>query len=148
MIELKRIKYEDLKGQTRKQENYNFHKAAAILVDYGFTTISRLSDDRNEVDFTALHMDGKTEIKIQLTGGIGFYKAYLGKDIYIMFCDQPTGVFYIYNHDELIEEIKSQVNYFETDSWKGEKEKYTISEMSDKLREMMQNYAFKEDRNN
>jgi len=47
----------------RQQENYNFHKVAAKLADFGFNCI-RLSDDFEGADFIALHVDGKTILRV------------------------------------------------------------------------------------
>ena len=59
----------DLNGKAR--EMYNFHKVAAVLADYGYTCMW-LSNDWNGADFIAVHIDGVSDIKVQLKGGISF----------------------------------------------------------------------------
>ena len=68
-MELKRINYAEL--NPKAQELYNFHKSASILADYGYNCIW-LSNDWNGADFIAVHINGISDIKIQLKGGIYF----------------------------------------------------------------------------
>lgn len=50
-----RIDYKEGTGKSSKQvETYNFHKAAAVLVEFGFDCI-RVSDDWEGADFLAHH---------------------------------------------------------------------------------------------
>lgn len=41
----------------RQRENFNLHKVAARLADYGFHSL-RLTDDWQGADFIACHIDG------------------------------------------------------------------------------------------
>ena len=84
-MKLEPIKYEDLNAKAK--ETYNFHKIAAILADYGYNSIW-LSNDWNGADFIAVHIDGVSDIKIQLKGGISFAQKYRGKNLYIGFIEQ------------------------------------------------------------
>ncbi len=52
MSKLTKIRYDDLNA--RQQENYNFHKAACVLAEYGYNCI-RLSDDWEGADFLVYH---------------------------------------------------------------------------------------------
>ena len=106
---------------TKHIENYNFAKIAAVLADYGFCCL-RLSDDWNGADFLAVHYEGRT-LKVQLKGRFSFAKKYIGKDIYIAFPVDEG--WYLYPHDELLEECKQERITFTqggNDSWelKGE----------------------------
>lgn len=92
-MELSKISYVAL--NPRQQEVYNFHKVAAILADYGFTSI-RLSDDWQGADFIAVHIDGVTTLRVQLKGRLTFAKKYLGKGLYIAFRYQED--WYLYPH--------------------------------------------------
>lgn len=69
---------------SRQKENYNFHKVAAVLADYGYNSL-RLTDDFEGADFIALHKDGEQFLKVQLKGRLTFAKKYLNKGIYIAF---------------------------------------------------------------
>ena len=77
-MKLQKIKYTDLNAKA--QETYNFHKAACILADYGYNCIW-LSNDWNGADFIAVHIDGISDIKVQLKGGPSFAKKYKDKNL-------------------------------------------------------------------
>ena len=111
-----KINYQDQLND-RQKENYNFQKASAQLADYGFNCL-RLSDDWQGADFIACHIDGNTFLKIQLKGRLTFNKKYIGKNLYIVFCEK--NVWYIYPHDKLFQELSDKV--LDSDSWelKGE----------------------------
>ena len=94
-----RISYNDLKG--RQQENYNFHKVASAMADFGYNAMW-LNDDWENADFIAVHIDGATMLRVQLKGRFGFDKKYRGKNLWIAFRDSKTGEIYIYPHDELL----------------------------------------------
>src|SRR5258705_11727854 len=93
------VEYSKLTG--RQQENYNFVKLSAVLADFGFATV-RLTDDWCGADFIAMHMDGKTLLKVQLKGRLYFGKKYLGKDLLFGFC--ANGDWYLYPHDSVLEQ--------------------------------------------
>ena len=94
-----RVAYGDMNA--RQQESYNYHKVAAALSDYGFNAI-RLDDDWEGADFIAVHIDGKTVLRVQLKGRFGFDKKYRGKNLWIAFRDNKTGKIFIYQHDKLL----------------------------------------------
>ena len=97
----KHISYGQL--NSRQKENYNFHKVAARLADYGFNCL-RLTDDWQGADFIACHVDGQTFLKVQLKGRLCLDKKYLGKNIYIAFLRDDDC--YVYPHDELLTAIQ------------------------------------------
>jgi hypothetical protein len=107
------VHYEQL--NSRQQENYNFHHAAAVLAEYGYTSI-RLSDDWNGADFIALHTDGH-DLRIQLKGRLYIDKKYIGKNLWIAFVDHTSGDVYIYEHDYMVQIVLKNTNVENTDSW-------------------------------
>ena len=113
MIDLKKVNYNQLNA--RQKENYNYHKVASALADYGYDCM-RLNNDWEGADFIAVKDDRM--IKVQLKGRLTFAKKYIGKDIYIAFIEK--GVAKIYNHDNALE-IATK-NILESQSWvsKGE----------------------------
>ena len=117
----KKITYKELNA--RQKENYNFHKIAAVLSDYGFNSL-RLTDDWEGADFIARHIDGELSLKVQLKGGLGVYKKYRGKDIYIAFRDKDD--YYVYPHDAFLDEV-ALAKIEHTESWKRENGFYTWS---------------------
>ena len=94
-----RAAYEDMNA--RQQENYNFHKIAAVMAEYGYNSI-RLSDDWEYADFIAIHIDGDTMRRVQLKGRFGFDKKYRGKNLWIAFRDSKSEEIYVYPHDKLL----------------------------------------------
>lgn len=89
---------------SRQQENYNFHKVAARLADYGFNCL-RLTDDWQGADFIACHIDGQTFLKVQLKGRLCLDKKYIGKDIHVAFLHGDDC--FLYPHDELLATVIS-----------------------------------------
>jgi hypothetical protein len=115
-MQLTRINYKDLNG--RQKEIYNFQKVAAMLADYGFNCI-KLNDDWHGADFLAYHKDGSDTLKVQLKSRITVCKKYVGKDIHMAFPTSPaSGVWYLVNHDELVEIVGRHSDWLHSESWK------------------------------
>ena len=109
MKELNKVDYNSLNA--KQKENYNFHKVAAALADYGYNSM-RLNDDWQGADFIAIK--GEEMIKVQLKGRFTIDKKYLGKEIYIAFIED--GVIKVYYHDEVVNSLSGSI--LETKSWK------------------------------
>jgi len=90
----RQVAYADL--NSRQKENYNFHKIAARLADYGFNCL-RLTDDWQGADFIACHVDGETFLKVQLKARFVLDRKYCGKDIHMAFLHGHD--LYLYPHD-------------------------------------------------
>lgn len=87
---------------SRQKENFNFHKVAARLADYGFNSL-RLTDDWEGADFLACHIDGETVLKIQLKGRLTLDRKYIHKDIRIAFrLDEDC---FLYPNDEVLDRV-------------------------------------------
>lgn len=99
----------------RQKENYNFHKVAARLADYGFNCL-RLTDDWQGADFIASHIDGETFLKVQLKGRLTIERKYVGKDIHIAF--NENGDWYLYPHDEMSKFIDTANRINNSRSWR------------------------------
>lgn len=108
----RRIKYTDLNG--KQKENYNFQKVAGVLADYGFNCM-RLSDDWQGADFIAYHKDSEGTLRVQLKARLTVDKKYIGKGLHITF--PIKGTWYLLGHDELIQIVKANANFLNTDSW-------------------------------
>ena len=107
------VPYEELNKKQR--ENHNFHKVAAVLADYGYNSI-RLTDDAEKADFLAVHIDGKTILRVQLKGRLEVNKKYMGKDLHIAF---PAGAgAYVFPHDEFVKKAGELGKFTHTNSWK------------------------------
>lgn len=115
-MKFEKINYNELNA--RQKENYNFHKVASVLADYGYDSM-RLNNDWEGADFIAVNKDDM--IKVQLKGRFTVAKKYLNKDLFIAFIED--GQVKLYNHDEVISSLpeniinsKSWVDY-ETYTW-------------------------------
>jgi len=133
----KKIAYRQL--NSRQKENYNFHKLASVLVDYGYTTLMRLSDDWREADLIAQHRDRKQEMRVQLKSRLTFSKKYLGKGLWIAFPD--SGRWYLYPHDRLLKKFKFQ----RTKSWAKRRGQYTFPYLSRDRQHLLEKYALSEE---
>lgn len=112
---IKRINPEGL--SPKQKENYNFHKQAAVLADYGFNCI-KLTDDWEGADFLA-HRNEIT-LKVQLKSRTAIAKKYIEKDLYILFPLDDTDVnsdWCLIKHDILIELIANKLDWLNTKSW-------------------------------
>ncbi len=130
-MKLEKIKYTDL--NSKAQEMYNFHKTAAILADYGYSCMW-LSNDWNGADFIAVHIDGISNINVQLKGGPSFAKKYRGKNLYIGFLDQDY--LYIYPHDEILDQVEAVIS---DKKWQ-EKGTYFQTKVTKRFREVLEPY--------
>ena len=101
-MNLKKIIYAEL--NSKQKENYNFHKVASALADYGYNSM-RLNDDWQGADFIAVK--GDNMLKIQLKGRFTIDKKYIGKDLFISFLEE--GKVKIYNHDDALKLIPQNV---------------------------------------
>ena len=101
-MNLKKIIYAEL--NSKQKENYNFHKVASALADYGYNSM-RLNDDWQGADFIAVKDDDM--LKIQLKGRFTIDKKYIGKDLFISFLEE--GKVKIYNHDDALKLIPENV---------------------------------------
>ena len=107
-MQLNKVNYKDLNA--RQKENYNYHKVASALAEYGFNSM-RLSDDWQGADF--ISVNGDDMVKFQLKGRFTIDKKYIGKDIYIAFIEEEK--IKIYNHDKAVSIIPDNIK--DSDSW-------------------------------
>ena|SRR5690348_14867701 len=139
-MKLEYIKYSDLNA--RQKERYNFHKIAAVLADYGYSSI-KLDDDWQGADFIAQHFLKKNFIKVQLKGRLTFAKKYLKRKICIAF--PYKNEWYLYKHDELLNkflEIFSDTTAVSA-SWKAEDGFYTWNDLSRQIKKLLEPYKLK-----
>ena len=81
-MDLSKVTYENLNA--KQKENFNYHKVAAALADYGYDSM-RLNNDWQGADFIAVKNDEM--LKVQLKGRFTVDKKYIGKDIYVAFIE-------------------------------------------------------------
>lgn len=95
MIDLKKIDYNALNA--RQKENYNYHKVASALADYGYDCM-RLNNDWEGADFIAVK--DEQMLKVQLKARFTLSKKYIGKEIFIAFREDND--VYIFDHDKAV----------------------------------------------
>ncbi len=120
----------------RQKENYNFHKIAARLADFGFTSL-RLSDDFEGADFVALHVDGETLCRVQLKSRLTIDRKYLGKGLYIAFRLEDR--VFVYPHDAFVDRVLEKTSVGASKSW-AEAGLYTWPRLSAGLEELLRDY--------
>ena len=113
MMKFERIDYAELNA--KQKEIYNFQKVAALLADFGFNCI-KLADDWQGADFLAYHKDGEETLRVQLKARVHIDKKYLGKELYLAF--PVYRIWYLIEHDTLVELVREKTNWLETNSWK------------------------------
>ena len=97
-----KIKYSQL--NSKQKENYNFHKVASALADYGYDSM-RLNNDWQGADFIAVKNDEM--LKVQLKGRFTVDKKYIGKEIYIAFIE--NNIIKLYIHDEAVNMLSNNI---------------------------------------
>ncbi|WP_252180135.1 hypothetical protein [Endozoicomonas sp. 4G] len=118
-MKLEKVNYDDLNAKAK--EMYNFQKVSAKLADYGFTCMW-LHNDWQGADFIAVHLDGVTDIKVQLKARLSFARKYIGKEIYICFIYK--GEIYLFPHDEVLEIVEHRISdrtWIEKGTWSTSK---------------------------
>lgn len=103
-----KIKYSQL--NSKQKENYNFHKVASALADYGYDSM-RLNNDWQGADFIAVKNDEM--LKVQLKGRFTVDKKYIDKEIHIAFIE--NNIVKIYEHDEAVNMLPDNIK--QSDSW-------------------------------
>lgn len=129
-----KIPYDTLNG--RQKETYNFQRLSAVLAEFGYLTI-RLSDDWNGADFIAQHFVTKKFLKVQLKSRLTFDKKYRDKELYICFRDGDQGDWYMYNHEELLGKVLSQIE--ESKTWTANKP-YHFPALSSPMKKLLEPY--------
>ena len=98
------------KLNSKQKENYNFHKVASALADYGYDSM-RLNNDWEGADFIAVKNDEM--LKIQLKGRFTVDEKYIDKSILIAFIEND--IVKIYDHDEAVNMLPD--NILDCSSW-------------------------------
>ena len=107
-MEMKKINYRDL--NSKEKENYNYHKTASALTDYGYDSMW-LNNDWKGVDFISVKDDEM--LKVQLKGRFTIDKKYIRKDIHIAFIEDD--IIKMYKYDDAVNKIPENVS--NSSSW-------------------------------
>ena len=138
-----RINYEEGTGKSSKQiESYNFHKAAAVLVEYGFDCI-RISDDWEGADFLAHRKESGETLMVQLKTGLVIDKKYCHlPDLYMCFPLDNTGKWYLIKHSDLIQLVREHSKrWFDSSRWKKQN-MYWSWRANEAMRKALEPYSY------
>lgn len=88
-------------------ESYNFHKAAAVLAEYGFDCV-RMTDDWEGADFVAYHKNAGVALPVQLKTCLVIDKRYEPfRELYMCFpLDGTDSAWYLVKHADLVAIVK------------------------------------------
>lgn len=107
-MEFQKVNYSELNH--RQKENYNFHKIASVLANYGYNCI-RLTDDYKGADFIAIKEENA--YMVQQKGRFTVSEKYKNEDLFICFIeDQKVR---IYRHKDAVENLTD--NILNSKSW-------------------------------
>ncbi len=138
------ISYENGTGINSKQvETYNFHKAAAVLAEYGFDCV-RLADDWKGADFLAHHKKTEKTLEVQLKSCLVINEKYLDhKDLYMCFLLDGTGNWCLVEHAHLMEIAREKApKWFDSALWK-QKNGYWSWAANEEVRCALEDYVYK-----
>jgi hypothetical protein len=121
MPRFRQVAYKSL--NSRQKETFNFQKVSGVLADYGYATIL-LTDDWNGADFLAVHVNGRTVLRVQLKGRLTFAKKYIGRSLWV--CFRQHGLVYLYPHDQLLVKALKLTNIANTASWRKQQGAYSF----------------------
>ena len=138
------IDYREKTGKNSKQiEIYNFHKAAGVLVEYGFDCI-RVSDDWEGADFLAHHKGTGETLMVQLKTCLVVDEKYNDfKDLYMCFPLDGTDNWYLIKHTRLMEIARQHApQWFESNRWKGSHEYWSYTATKE-MRHALEEFEYK-----
>ena len=138
------ISYEGGTGKRSKEvETYNFHKAAAVLAEYGFDCI-RLANDWQGADFLAHHKPTDEILRVQLKTCLVIDKKYEhDKGLYTCFPLDKTGCWYLIKHSTLIELVREYAqNLLTRKSWLEQGSCFTYRG-NEEIRTALEEYSYK-----
>lgn len=142
-MKFKRLGFEEGTGAASKQvETYNFHKAAAVLAEYGFDCI-RLSDDWAGADFLAHHKETGNTLQVQLKSSLVIAKKFeRNEDLYMCFPLDRTGNWYLIKHTDLLELVREHSPYWlETSRWEAN-DLFWSYRATKEMRKALEPYAY------
>jgi len=112
MTKIKKINYSQLNA--RQKENYNFHKIAQILAEYGYDCL-RPNNDWKGADFLAYHDETGEVLKVQLKSRVTIGKKYMTKNIYMTF--PINNEWYLIRHNDLLSIVQRNTPWLTSQSW-------------------------------
>ena len=137
------ISYEGGTGKRSKEvETYNFHKAAAVLAEYGFDCI-RLANDWQGADFLAHHKPTDETLRVQLKTCLVIDKKYEhDKDLHMCFPLDKTGYWYLIRHSRLMEIVREHAPEWLTKNVWLQKNSYWTYRANEEVRTALKDFSY------
>ena len=111
----KRVTYSSL--GSKEQESYNTSKLISAMAEYGYLECMKINGDKWGADLLFYRSSDSDVKKVQLKGRATFSKHYIGKDLYVAFPGAFSGEWYLYNHDELVQQCIFKSTWTQSSSW-------------------------------
>jgi hypothetical protein len=110
-----RVIYSELSG--KEQESFNSARLKALMTNWGYLESFTVNGDKWGPDIIFYRSSDGSVLKVQLKGRPVLDKHYFGKDIYVAFEDKITATWYVYSHDDVLNEVLETGRLIGTESW-------------------------------
>ena len=110
-----RVNYSELSG--KEQESFNSAKLKSIMTNWGYLESFTVNGDKWGPDIIFYRSSDGNILKVQLKGRPVLDKHYCGKDIHVAFEDKTTSTWYVYSHDEVLDNVIHAGKLAGTKSW-------------------------------
>ena len=143
-MRFKRLDFAEGSGNYSKRvETYNYHKACAVLAEYGFDCI-RLSDDWRGADFLANHRDTGQILYVQLKTCLVIDEKYLDHpELYMCFPIDGTGNWYLIKHCRLMELVREHSPHWSKSKRYTQQRQFWSWKANRAMRKALSDYAYK-----
>lgn len=104
---------------SKEKESYNTSKLISEMAEYGYLEHLKINGDKHGADLLFYRSSDCSVLKVQLKGRVSFNKKYLNKELCIAFPIRLSNktVWYLYDHDDLLNKVLEQSNISSTSSW-------------------------------
>tara|TARA_R110000851_G_scaffold13767_1_gene47026 strand:+ start:211 stop:648 length:438 start_codon:yes stop_codon:yes gene_type:complete len=109
------VVYDELGG--KEKESYNSARLKAIMAKWGYLEAFNVNGDKWGADLLFYRSSDGDVLKVQLKGRATVDKHYENKDIYIAFEDKILGKWFLYAHDDVMNQILHTDRLVGTESW-------------------------------
>jgi hypothetical protein len=102
---------------SKEQESFNASQLKSVMANWGYLEAFNINGDKWGADIIFYRSSDGDVLKVQLKGRPVLDKHYIGKEIYIAFEDKSSETWYVYNHDEIMEQVLESGRLVGTKSW-------------------------------
>ena len=102
---------------SKEQESFNASQLKAVMSHWGYLEAFSINGDKWGADILFYRSHDGDVLKVQLKGRPVLDKHYTGKDIYIAFEDKRSKTWYLYPHDDVMNQVIGTGRLVGTESW-------------------------------